>query len=62
MKRIFSIIMGGTLALLAGCATITDTKISPAETGGDGVIRQTREFKDLTIQEQETILHGGGGE
>lgn len=62
MKRILCIIMGGTLALLAGCATIAGTQVPTAETGGDGAIRQAREFKDLTVQEQETILYGAGGE
>lgn len=55
MKRIACFLMAGTMALLSGCATI-----EPApETGGDGVIHQHREFKDLSPQEQEVILHGG---
>ncbi|MBI1921683.1 MAG: hypothetical protein HYS23_11470 [Geobacter sp.] len=58
MKLIFFIVMAGTLALLSGCATIGDTQVPTAATG-DGTIRQIREFKDLTIEEQEVILHGG---
>jgi hypothetical protein len=62
MKRIACIVLGGTLALLTGCATtgVTPQSQSTTESGGDGAIKQRVEFKDLTAWEQEVIVHGGG--
>ncbi|MBI1919629.1 MAG: hypothetical protein HYS23_00965 [Geobacter sp.] len=64
MKKIASIVLGGTFALLTGCATIgaaPDSRTAP-ESSGDGAFKQRVEFKDLSPWEQEVILQGGGGE
>ena len=54
MKKLFLALM---LALtVAGCTTV-----STPPAGGDGIIHQTREFQDLSEQEQRVILEGGGG-
>lgn len=65
MKKIACLVLGGTLVLFTGCATISgmpeNQGVTP-ESGSDGIIKQRVEFKDLSAWEQEVILQGGGGE
>jgi len=60
MKQIVCLIMAGIFMLLAGCASV-DKSVTSSQTGGDGIIHQKTEFKDLSAREQEIILYEGGG-
>lgn len=53
MKKLIFVAL---LLIMAGCATVT-----PPASPSDGIIHQDREFKDLSVQDQQTIMEGGGG-
>ncbi len=62
MKKIRYVLIAALFAMLSGCATTAGTTGSQTvnvDNGTDGTFRQRTEFKDLSVEMQETILYGG---
>ena len=59
MKKVGYILFAALFAMSAGCATTSGTTVTQAESTDDGIIKQKIEFKDLSEEMQNAILHGG---
>ena len=59
MKKVRYVVCAALFAMAAGCATTSGTSVTQAESTDDGTIKQKIEFKNLSEEMQNVILHGG---